>query len=390
MKFDSIISSEASRILIGKYTDPVFGTVQTSSYFGMLPSEYTIDDEAVYDSIALILVPDNYYYNDTLQSNTIHVKRLTKDLSTGEGDYFYNTSRADYDEEDLGAISYTPRPFTADTLEIKLSDELGKAFFINFQEKLITTADQFKDYFKGLALLPGETDNGAVIGFSKGTDNCFIRVYYSTEEELERVDDYLEITLDQTTSPIPFYNQIKAENPSENLQELVDQELNLSSTETDNLSFIQSGTGIATRIQFPHLKSLHDINGQGTILDAVLKIRPAVNSFNDNLILRDTLAVFIVDQNNDLTSQLLIQDVSPVLGILNRDNEEFNDIYYEFSIGGYLDQLLTTELESEDALILLPDNYPSTVDRFILNGMDDTEYSAILELTYAIYDDEDE
>lgn len=390
MKFDSIISSEASRILVGKYTDPVFGTVQTSSYFGMLPNEYTIDDEAVYDSIALILVPDNYYYNDTLQTNTIHVKRLNKILDTGEDDYFYNTSEASYDDEDLGVLSYVPRPFTADTLEIKLSDELGKTFFTNFQEKLITTSDQFKDYFKGVALLPGDTDNGSIIGFSKGTDNCLIRVYYSTEEELERVDDYLEIALDQTTSPIPFYNQIKAEDPSENLQELDDQEFNLSSTETDNLSFIQSGTGIASRIQFPHLKTLYDLNGQGTILDAVLKIRPALNSFDDNLILRDTLAVFVVDQNNDLTSQLLIQDVSPVLGVLNRDNEEFNDIYYEFSIGGYLDQLLTTELETEDALILLPDNYISTVDRFILNGMDDSEYSAILELTYAIYDDEDE
>ncbi|GLU45302.1 hypothetical protein Musp01_29260 [Muricauda sp. NBRC 101325] len=390
MKFDSIISSEANRILVGKYTDPVFGAVQSSSYFGMLPNEYTIDDEAVYDSIALILVPDNYYYNDTLQTNNIHVKRLTSALTTGEDDYFYNTTKAQYEDQDLGVINYAPRPWTADTLEIKLSDDLGKEFFTNFQEKLITTSDQFKDYFKGVALLPGEDDNGSVIGFSKSTTTCVIRVYYSIEEELERVDDYLEIALDQTSSPIPFFNQIKAENPSENLQNLVNQELNLSSSESDDLSFIQSGVGIATRIQFPYLKSMYDLNGQGTILDATLKIRPALNSYDDNLILRDTLAVFIVDQNNDLTSQLLIQDSAPVYGILNRDNEEFNDIYYEFSIGGYLDELLTTELETDDALILLPDSYISTVDRFILNGMDNSEYSALLELTYAIYDDEDE
>ena len=60
MKFDSIVSSESTRILVGKYTDPVFGTVKTSSYMGMLPSSFSIDSEAEYDSIALYLKLDKY------------------------------------------------------------------------------------------------------------------------------------------------------------------------------------------------------------------------------------------------------------------------------------------------------------------------------------------
>lgn len=390
MKFDSIVTSESSRILVGRYNDPEFGTVTSSSYMGLLPSSYTIDSEAEYDSIVLHMKFDNYYYNDTLRTNTLHVKQLSATLEPVEGDYLYNVSEAEYYDDDIATFSYQPYPLDGDTLEIKLSDELGMDFFEKFQEKEITTADQFRDYFKGIALIPDDADDGSVIGFSKTSDETFVRLYFSEAEETERVQSYLDINLDEYSTTTPFFNQIISENPNEYLQLLTDQEINLSSEDTDNLSYVQSGIGIATRLEFPYIKNLYDIKGQGTILDAVLKIRPLSGSYDDNLILRDTLSVYVVDQNNDLTSQLLIAETTAVTGILNRDNEEFNDIYYEFSLGNYIEDLFTTELETEEALILLPNDYNSAVDRFILNGMDGSEYSAVLELTFAIYDEEDD
>ncbi|NDV43799.1 DUF4270 family protein [Flagellimonas sediminis] len=390
IKFDSIVTSESTRILVGKYTDPVFGTVRTSSYMGMLPSSFSIDSEADYDSINLYLKLDSYYYNDTLQTNTIKVKRLTKTLKPKEDDYIYNTDSAEYLEDDLAVYTYTPRPTAGDTLEIRLMDDLGIDLFSKIQGKDITTSDQFRDYFRGIALLPGDDDNGSVIGFSKTSGASFIRIYFSTAEEDERVQDYLDINLDATSDPVPFFNQILAENPITPLQTLTNKEINLSSADVDNLSFVQSGIGITTRIQIPYLKTLYDIKGQGTLLDAVLKIKPDEGAYNDQLILRDTMSVYIVDQNNDLTSQLLIQDTNPVYGILNRDDEEFNNIYYEISLGSYLEELLTADRDTEDALILLPDNYNSTVDRFILTGMDGSKFSTVLELIYAIYDEDDE
>ena len=390
IKFDSIVTSESSRILVGKYVDPVFGTVRTSSYMGMIPSAYSIDSEAEYDSIALYLKLDQYSYNDTTLTNTINVRRLTKTLKPEEGDYIYNTAQADYADDDLAIYKYLPRPMESDTLEIRLSDDLGSDLFSKFQEKEITTSDQFKDYFKGLALLPGEDDNASVIGFKKDSEAVFMRLYYSTAGENERIQEYLDINMDLTSSPVPFFNQIVAENAITPLQTLVDKEMELKSEEIGNVSYIQSGVGIATKVQFPHIKTIYDLKGQGTILDAVLKIKPSQGGFNDNLILRDTISVYIADRNNDLTAQLMIGSVSPVQGILNRENEEFSDIYYEFSIGSYMEDLLTADRETDESLLLLPDNYNSTVDRFILNAMDDTEWSTVLEITYAIYDEEDD
>ena len=174
IKFDSIVTSQSDRMLIGKYSDPVFGMVKSSNYMGMLPNSYTIASEAVYDSIVLFMKYDQYYYNDTLQTNTIHIKRLTANFSPDENDSFYNTSTVAFDEDDLGLISYTPRPLSTDSLEIKLSDSLGEEFFTNLQNKIVTNTTEFTDKFKGLAFQPDEEDNGAIIGFSSSSSSCYI------------------------------------------------------------------------------------------------------------------------------------------------------------------------------------------------------------------------
>lgn len=384
MKFDSIITSQVTRMLIGKYTDPVFGAVQSSSYAELLPSTYVLDAEAEYDSIVFYLKYDEYYYNDTLQQNTIHLKLLDEQLKPDD-DNFYNTSTISYIEEDLGYLNYTPRPLQTDSLNIKLNDSFGIELLENLQDKTITNSDEFKEYVKGVAFIPDETDNSSVIGFS--LESSYMRLFFSVAEEDERVQNYIDFSINTTDSPIPFFNQISAEEPNEYLKNLADQEINLSSSESENQSYIQSGIGIVTRIQFPHIKSIYNIPGQGTILDAVLKIKPVDNSYNDQLILRDNISVYVVDQNNDLTEQLLVADISPVVATLNTDDQEFNDIYYEVSLGSYIEELLLAERDTDDALILLPDDYNTTVDRFVLNGNNGADYKTTLELTYAIYDE---
>lgn len=385
MKFDSIDTSQSARMLVGKYRDPVFGAVKTASYMELIPSSYYIDADAEYDSITFLLRPDNYYYNDTLQLNTIHIKQLTESLKPADGINFYNTSTIGFENEDLGTLAYYPRPLATDSLEIKLTDTLGQELFEDLQQKKITTYDEFKNYFYGISVQSGEDDNGSVIGFSL-TSN--MRLYYSIAGENEHVQYSTDFTINTSSSPLPFFNQISADEPNEYLKTLTDQEINLSSSETDNLSFIQSGIGIATRLEFPNIKTVFDIQGQGTLLDASLKIAPAISSYSDALALRDTLSVFIVDQNNELTSQLISTDGSAAQAILNRDNQEFNDVYYELPLSGYLEGLLSVDQESSDALILLPSNYNSTVDRFVLNT-DINIQGTTLELTYAIYDEDE-
>ncbi|SIR01472.1 DUF4270 family protein [Maribacter ulvicola] len=384
MKFDSLVTSESTRILAGKYTDEVFGTVTASSYMQFLPKSYTIDSEAVFDSIVMVLSYDNYYYNDTLQKNTLRIKKIAENLNPESDDYFYNTSSISYDEADLGFHEYNPRPLAGDSIIIKLVDDFGTDVFSKLQEKKIINSDEYRDYFKGIGILPDDTDNGSIIGFSKSSENTYMRLYYSTDTEYESKQDYLDIQLNALTSPIPFFNSITAEDPISPLQTLTNSKINLESSDSYNQSYVQSGVGIAMRIQFPSILSLYDIPGNGTILDGTLKIRPVAQSYNDNLKLRDTLAVYVVNQKNELTETLSTTSYA----ILNRDNQEFNDIYYEIPLAYYLEELQLRDRDLDDALILLPTDYNTSVDRFIMSGNGNEENETILELTYGIYDED--
>jgi hypothetical protein len=91
-----------------------------------------------------------------------------------------------------------------------------------------------------------------------------------------------------------------------------------------------------------------------------------------------------VDQNNELIETL----TSTSYAILNRDNQEFNDIYYEIPLAYYLEELQLKDRDIDDALILLPIDYNSSVDRFIMSGNGNGENETILELTYGIYDED--
>ena len=387
IKFDSINTGSSSRVLIGQYVDPIFGTVSSANYSGFLPNSYYISTDAKYDSIVLFLKYDGYYYNDTTKTNSIQVKRLIENFNPDEDDYFYNTSTVASNDEIIGTLSYSPRPQSTDSLQIKLSDNLGIEFFNNLQNKVITNTAEFTSKFKGLSIQPGNEDNGSVIGFEKSTSTFFMRLYYSTAEETDIVQSYTDISLNSTDSPNPFFNQISAENPISYLQELTNGEMSLSSSKSNNQSYIQSGTGYATTIELPYLKTIKNIGGQGTLLKAALKIKPVLGSYNDFLMLRDYLTVYQVDSNNDITQQLNATDGSALSALLNTANQEYNDVYYEISLTSYIENILTTDLNSNNTLLLIPENYNATVDRFILNGTNNTNYKTVLELTYAVYDE---
>ncbi|MGS2762217.1 DUF4270 family protein [Sinomicrobium sp. M5D2P9] len=391
IKFDSLVTSDATRILIGQYPDTVFGRTTASSYFELLPTSYNINNEALYDSISLFLGYDKYYYNDTLQPSSIQVKRLTARVKPVEGNSFYNGQSIAHETESLGEIIFNPRPLSGkDSVEIKLDDTFGEELFERIQKKNITTNDQLREYFKGLTLQPGESDGGAVLGFNTSSDKTYLRIYYSTRETEEPTVQYTDFAITTGNSPATFFNSIVSEDSETPFSQLTTRKTLLPSAETGNKVFIQSGTGITTRIRFPSIRSLYDIEGTGTVLNAVLKIKPTNAYYDKHLPLKDTLNIFVVDQNNDITEQLTTSESTALLAVLNRANQEFNELYFEIPLGTYIERLMTATREDRSSLILIPSQYSSSVNRMVLNGENNGDYKATLELLYTIYDENQE
>jgi len=386
-KFDSIITSDGARILVGQYEDPVFGKVRASSFFELISfDEPEIDDDAIFDSIGLVLHYDHYYYNDTTQISELNVHRVIETLSPRSDGYFYNTSKYDYDPTPLNSISFLPEPYDEDSLYISLPYSFGEELSDKIRSGEISSNAELTNVLKGLTLQPGINDNGSITGFSISNEETYLRFFYSlyTEEGVEEITYDLAVNTDEGDNV--YFNQVTSDLSGTGLESLLsDQEYSLPSEEMSNQSFIQSGIGITTKISFPSIKNIYNINGEGTIMGCELRLYPAKNSFTDALSIEDTLGVNIIDQNNDVLS-LLSNDNGIVQGFLQVEDSEFNEEYYSFQLASYIQEKLDEEYDPKQSLILIPNGYSYTVNRNIFGDQNTSEgIKAKLIVRYAVY-----
>ena len=147
-----------------------------------------------------------------------------------------------------------------------------------------------------------------------------------------------------------------------------------------------SGTGFATKVTFPNIKTLFDIPGTGTLLSAQLQLEPLKESITDVTPLRDSLSIAVIDVNNIIIEEIRT-GAGLVQGVLVDENEEFRTTRYEIPVGLFLDQKLNESPETENALVIFNESYNETVNRLVLQGEDAQDFRARIILTYAIYDE---
>ncbi|MUU77165.1 DUF4270 family protein [Winogradskyella endarachnes] len=377
MKFDSISTSISSRLLIGQYADDEMGNVSSSAYMQISASSYYLDNDAVLDSIGLVLGYDTYYYNDTTQVASLEVYKLT-DKMESDDDAFYNTSITASESTPILSTSYYPNP-NRDSLYVTLPYSFGEELFNDIRDNNITDDESLYQQLKGLKIKPGDSDNGAIMGFSPSSADTYIRFYYTIPDELETEEYTYDFSINS------YYNHTEADVTGLPLEVLTDQEDNLDSSDSNGISYNQAGTGYVTKIEFPTIKEVFDIGREGTILDAVLYIEPNTTSHSDIQPLSESLLLYTIDQNNDLASQVA-NSVDVVSGTLSTDNSEFNLITYEVPVIDFIDQKLSESPETEDALILIPEDYNSTINKIIFNDAEKSDYNTRLVITYAIYE----
>lgn len=383
-KFDSISVSNSSRLLVGSYSDPVFGKIKAKSFMQLGYPSPSFSDETVYDSIALILKYDNYFYNDTTQTQNIEVFEVLDDIKTDETAY-YNTSSFEASDTSIGAKMFTPYPTKEDSLHVTISDVFGKELFDKIKDNEITNSDEFLDQYKGILVNPDDS-NSAVFGFATTSS---LRLYYSFDDEEVELEDseVIDFSLNTTNS---FHN-VTSDYSGTYFNTLESQETQVESEDTDNNVFIQSGSGLATRVDVPFIDRINDIAGYGSILDANLKISVKKNSSTENLFTKDSLSVYLIDRKGDIYAALTDSSGSTVYGILEENDEEFETLTYSIPVTNYLNLKLEQSYGDNLYLALYGQDFNRSVDRYILNGegSDSDDLKLKLELTYAIYEDED-
>ncbi|TDO77937.1 uncharacterized protein DUF4270 [Flavobacterium chryseum] len=390
INFDSLVTSSQSRILVGNYEDPIFGKIKSDSYFQLSGDTYTLtnsgsDTEAVnyvFDSISMILRYDNYYYGDTTKVQTFDIHRVLQTIKPKTDDVsFYNNSTLTYGTESLGSISYKPRPIEKDSVNIKMDPVFGEALFQKVKKKEVADFDSFSEYLKGLVLVPSTSNSSSVIGFN--TSKSVIRMYYSKYQSLEDKSYFLDFSIEDVSKQ---FNSISSDKTGTLIQNLPISSSKLSSSLTNRQSFIQSGAGVACRVEFPSIKQLKYISDKGTIVDAELILKPVANTYSKEYPLADSLSVYVADNLNRISSVLLNSAGATVYGRLNQKTDEFNEnIGYSISVGGFLQKEMWKKSDSRSSLILTLPGISKSVNRIVLGDQKHLNNKIQLKIYYISY-----
>ena len=388
INFDSLVTSNQSRILIGNYTDPILGKVKSESYLELTPDTYNLGSSSdtetvnyVFDSIAMILKYDRYYYGDTTKTQTLNIHQLTQKIKPNiDDDSFYNNSTLTHYSNSIGSRTFYPRPIGKDSVNIQMDASFGKNLFDKLKNNAFTSSDEFNDYFRGIVIKPSTANSSNVVGF---TTACVMRMYYrqanaNSEETYTKDFKIADLTKQ--------FNNISLDKTGTIIENLPDSRGKLSSELTNNSAFVQSGTGVACRIDFPFIKQLKYISEKGAIVDAELIIKPIKNSASALYPIKDSLQVYECDHLNRISKILTNSDGSQKLAKLNNTPDEFNEnIGYTINIGSFLHQEMKKTYANKSSLILTFPNISKGVNRIVLGNQKNAENKLQLKIYYISY-----
>ncbi|MDA3852994.1 MAG: DUF4270 family protein [Bacteroidales bacterium] len=402
--------------LAGSYLDAYIGDITTNTVFKISPKIYieneTIYKTAIYDSIAIVLFPNEYVYGDTSSTVNLTLHSLTEtykldtlyELIDGATKTTYhktNYSTTTYDPTVLANISFVPEDTRNDSVIVRLSDATGQEWF----DKMMDEDDDFtisssesddsefiENVLNGLTLR-SVAGNNAVVGFDMPTSSdadskagITIRMYYHT------TGPYEELFHDFTIySPAQQYNQVTADFSTGLLDGIQPGGDGIPSSETQGMTFIQSGVGLMTNIEIPTLYELFLFGKNLTIIDLDLDFNAVPYSFNTSYPMPLAMTMEKLRKNGEINPYGLL-DFSEQQVAVSRTQLTNNEAVYSVPITRYgweEQDLLGPEVAEHNSLLLTP-RYNGTfipnVNRMIIGDGSNTDAQMKVKMYYTIFD----
>jgi hypothetical protein len=388
---DSIPTSDQSLALVGNNADPIYGNISASSYWRVRAyNGATIPDFATYDSLVMIMRPNNTgMYGDTTSLQDVSVYRVTEDINTRQVNnlgFLYSYDKFATDPTPLGSKKFKIRPSIDTIVRIKLDDALGLDLYQRCKVKSETVTDQiqFAKYFKGLSVQPN-ADSKLVSSF-RGDDSLTMRLYYHENSNLK-------IT---TTIDFPVYNQalqfnhIDVTRPAGSpLAALSSAHKSLPSTSSGNSTFAQPLTNLFTRIDMPYLKNISQLHKFFKVMRATLTVKPQKQTYLYPYNLPGKLALCEVNASNTITDTL----ISPSTGGVQYGNLVIDYAYnlstaYTYDITNYcIAQMNAADDNLRGLALVQPQNTGRTrFDRVVLGDRNNKFNNLEIKIYYLSYE----
>jgi Domain of unknown function (DUF4270) len=381
---DSVVSNATGEIFVGSYMDDYIGKISSNGFFQIgIPENYdSLDLDEVYDSLSLIIIYNHKYYGDTTKIQNIAVHQLTESIEYTFESNITNQTTFNYNSNPIGEITYFPKPHDiSDTLFIKISDEIGLDLFNKLKEKseTLTSNARFLNYFHGLVLKADETNEGAIVGFDANEGSISLILHTKRED----------IIIEKNTYDFDLYiyekqfNNVSFDLSTTQLNKLTEQRTELVNSETNGLSFLQGGVGLAIRVNFPSMDELLLFN-RGTLMEAKLSISPLLSANNDDDFI-ENLLVYETNNLNYKNELLLNGQGDAVVSSFNNDELYQEETAYTFDVTSFISgDISDSYVDPESGLLI---TFPtraleSSFNRLIVDAQNKNTNLKIYYLTY--------
>jgi len=328
---DSFPTSGNKKMLIGYFNDSIIGSVRCMSAFQLgLPSIYPSENDRI-DSASLFLVLDGYSYGDTTKSCKYEIYTLTEFPEPDENGYCYNTVSLKYGNK-IGERELRISPKIINEISIPITNDFSEVLFYGLITKDIYFKydEDFLKFLPGIVIISDTNKTNSIIRFLSSSGNAYLRLFLS-KKELMNENYYIDFPIINTSNQ---FNIISRNFKSWLINYDSNKDKKIKSENTNYTSFINSGYGIYTRIDFPFLNELFSYNNF-KVLKAILNFRPKI-IYTNIYELSDSLISGQVGYGNKIQSIFYNSEGSYLLPSLNIDVLYNQETQYTLDITSFI------------------------------------------------------
>ena len=395
IRLDSFVTTGTTDIFLGYLNDEEVGKVQTEVYVPInFAVKTNVAEDAVYDSMIICFKPNGQWMGDTLSPRSVKIYEVLEEMKPRYSSLqqtMFNNQRLKRSDVELATVNLNPNPSIDEASWGRISDSVGQKWFdmLKNSDDAMDRNEYFEEFFRGICIVPQATDFSwglgfvgfselALLSYAKKIEDVGefeIRLYYRQSGDDED-GSYMKFIAKQGGYQYTYLNNDRSGTPFENLDNYGEK---VSSSQSGNKAYIQTGSGIALRIDFPTLSVLSAASEYMAVIDARLIIKPKEYSYDETYQLPSTLFLAVSDDSNDLLSNLIDMTgniVSSPIYYSPIDGQP----YYSFSLLRFVRSRLRSIAETELALIVLPSDVENTTSFKRLIVDDNATYAENVQL----------
>ena len=362
-------TSTNSKFLLGTMVDPVFGK-SAASIYTQVQTAGLVDlgnpDSLTVDSLVLNLQYAGHYGKNDVAQN-ISVYQLTQDMSA-DSSYYSDKNFSVYNHAIGQKINFIPDftnsiHVTGDTLSpslrIRLSDRLGQDLLDQSKGANFASNAAFQSYFKGL-LIESDTNISSrgimYVDMVSSTSDSKLTLYYHKPDAAGLKFDF---TIGTSCATFAHYTHNYISTPVQTAIQSVDN--------SDSIVFVQSMSGVKTKITLPYFKNLGNI----LVNKAELEITVPADAIDPDSVFTCPARMLCLLSDSAGKNKIIPDEISSNLSLGGyQETATINGqkvFKYKFSITEHMQDLVSGSV-TDYGLFLLTYPSPEIADRIILAG----------------------